>query len=80
MKKLITAAVAMAMMAPSVAGAAPASQALSLKNAAAAQPVRASSTVAKKNRLDDETGPIILAILALGGIVCLIVCDGSDSD
>lgn len=76
MKKLISAAVAIALIAPSVASAATASQALSLK-AAAVQPVRASANAGKAKAVP---GVLIgvLAIAATTGIV-IAVTGGDDS-
>lgn len=76
MKKFVSAIAAMALIAPTVASAATASEALSLKSAAL-QPVRASAKPGKAKALST---PLILLGLAavVGGIV--VIADDSDSD
>ena len=79
MKRFVTMAVALAMVTPSIAVARPAVQALSLSNAAAVQPVRASAKSGKKLKADgNNTAMIIVGILAIAGGICAVAC-GSKS-
>lgn len=75
MKKLISAAAAIALIAPSVASAATASQSLSVK-AAAVQPVRASANAGKVK----ATSGVILGILAAGAAAGIIIAVDGDGD
>ena len=81
MKRLVTMLAALSMVAPSVAFAEPAAKALSLNNAAT-QPLRATTPIGKKLNADDDNQVIwiIGGILVIGGIICLIACDGGDSN
>jgi hypothetical protein len=78
MKRIVTVVAALAMVAPSIAFASPAAEALSLNNAAV-QPVRASATVGKKLKAVDNTTLIIGGILILAGGACAIWCGGGSS-
>jgi hypothetical protein len=77
MKRLVTTLAALALATPSIASAESAAKALSLSNAAA-QPVRATAPMAKKKLAAvDDAVMIGLGLLAVGGIICVIVCGGS---
>ncbi len=75
MKKLISAAAAIALIAPSVASAATASQSLSIKSAAV-QPVRASAKAGKSKATSGVILGIIAAAAATAGII--VAVDGDD--
>ena len=75
MKKIISALAVVALMAPSVASAATAAGALSVKSAAV-QPVRAAAKPGKAKAV--STPLLILGLVAaVGGII--MIADGSDS-
>lgn len=76
MKKLISAAAAIALIAPSVASAATASQSLSIKSAAV-QPVRAS---AKAGKSKAQSGLIIGLLAAAGATAGIIIAIDGDDD
>ncbi|MDG2002020.1 MAG: hypothetical protein P8J20_01685 [Novosphingobium sp.] len=79
MKRLVAIAAALAMVAPSVATARPAVDALSLNNAAV-QPVRAAAKQdGKKMKLEGENG-ILIALLAAAAVIAgiIIIADGSN--
>jgi hypothetical protein len=81
MKRLVSTLAAIALAAPSIGYAAPAAQSLSLKNAAAVQPVRASAAVAKKNRADNTVVLAVAGGLIILGILCAAeICDGNGDD
>ena len=79
MKRLVTTLAAIALAAPSIASAQPAAKALSLSNAAV-QPVRASVAMPKKLKAMDDTLMAVGGVIVVGGILCIILCGGSDSD
>ena len=76
MKKIVSALVVAALMAPSVASAATAAGSLSVKSAAV-QPVRAAAKSGKSKAV--STPVIILAALAAVGGIVAIADGGSDS-
>jgi hypothetical protein len=76
MKKFVSAIAAMALVVPTVASAATASEALSLKSAAL-QPVRAS---AKPGKAKAVSTPLILLGLAAAVGAIVIIADNSDSN
>ncbi|MDG2005278.1 MAG: hypothetical protein P8J20_18300 [Novosphingobium sp.] len=71
MKRLLATFVAVALVTPSIAAAKPAAQSLSLSNAAAVQPVRASALTAKKLRSADDPNTLyyVLGAIAVGGLI-----------
>jgi hypothetical protein len=76
MKKIVSALAVVALMAPSVASAATAAGALSVKSAAV-QPVRAAAKPGKTKAASGTLIAVLAAAAVVGGIV--IASDGSDS-
>jgi hypothetical protein len=76
MKKIVSALAVVALMAPSVASAATAAGALSVKSAAV-QPVRAAAKPGKAKAASGTLIAVLAAAAVVGGIV--IASDGSDS-
>lgn len=74
MKKVLAAAAALAMLAPSVASAETAAQALSVKSAAV-KPVRAAAKQGETQAL--STVAIVVILAALGGAIALIASDSN---
>lgn len=74
MKKILAAAAALSMLAPSVASAETAAQALSVKSAAV-KPVRAAAKQGETQAL--STVAIVVILAALGGAIALIASDSN---
>jgi hypothetical protein len=82
MKRFVTTLAALALTTPSIASADSAAKALSLNNAAAHQPVRATAPMAKKKMKAVENHAILIgaSILIIAGVVCVIACDSKGKD
>lgn len=76
MKKILAAAAALSMLAPSVASAETAAQALSVKSAAV-KPVRAAAKQGETQAL--STVAIVAILAAVGGAIALIASDGDSN-
>ena len=77
MKKIISALAAVALMVPSVASAATASESLSVKSASV-KPVRAAAKSGKA-KVAGLPLPVLFGIFAIVGVSVIIAADGSDS-